>query len=305
MVGRLSTHLPLQSDPVRPATGARPLPALRAPEGRAQASERLPSRSMPADAALEQLFALNPGRFLRRVPRRETFAWDDAGGGHVVKRFRGDPVAEGAGLFAWPPGLGAARSPARMEAENLLALAAAGVRVPRLEACWDEPSGRRWPGPRWGRSAVVMERVEHSWTLRTLARRDPHAAERSWLAPLAELVAGLHAAGWYHRDLYLHHVVLDARGELVLFDVGRARRGEHVRARWFVKDLAALDLSTPAAVGERARLRFLVRYARAAGGRGRARLRRLARAVRAKSERMAAHVPRHVDPGDRASREDA
>jgi len=105
-------------------------------------------------------------------------------------------------------------------------------------------------------------------------------------------VLRLHEKGWYHRDLYLQHFVLRGQ-ELVLLDVGRARRKRAVRERWFEKDLAALLHSTPRVVGARERLRFLVRYLDARGIE--ARLQRrvwLARIVR-RAGRMAAHVPRH------------
>jgi len=56
-------------------------------------------------------------------------------------------------------------------------------------------------------------------------------------------------------------------------------------------------VSTPAAVGARARLRFVSLYARARHL-SRSAARRLARAAEVKARRMAAHVPRHVDPDD-------
>jgi hypothetical protein len=145
-----------------------------------------------------------------------------------------------------------------------------------------------------------MERVRHGSTLRDACRADPVGAARAWLVPLAELVARLHARGWYHRDLYLQHVVLAEQGageRLVLLDVGRARRDQRPRRRWFVKDLAALAHSAPQGVGARDRLRFLSRYARWRRL-GRDERRALARAVLSKALRMAAHAPRHVDPDD-------
>ena len=248
--------------------------------------------------ALESLFGARPGRWLRRIPGRETFVWPDADGPTVVKRFLGDDPAQ-----AWSDRLRCrpARSPGRREGECLLALAADGLPVPRALGWWEEPNPGGGTARAFARSAVAMERVPHSETLREVCRSRPSEATRLWLVALAGLVARLHAGGWYHRDLYLQHVVLaqdqDSGERLVLLDVGRARREASPRRRWLVKDLAALLHSTPDGVGPRARLRFLCLYARARGLARRER-RRLARDVLAKARRIAAHRPRHVDPDE-------
>jgi hypothetical protein len=248
--------------------------------------------------ALGALFEARPRTWMRRMPARETFAWPDGSGPAVAKRYVGDEPGE-----AWAAllRLRAPRSPGRREGENLRDLAAGGFPVPRALAWWEEPNPGGGPGRPFARSAVLMERVAHRATLLDACHEDPACAERAWLRPLAELVARLHQHGWYHRDLYLQHVVLaeqpGAPQRLVLLDVGRARRERRPRRRWFVKDLAALLHSAPDGVGARARLRFLARYARARGLERDAR-RALARAVAAKARRMAAHAPRHVDPAD-------
>ena len=255
------------------------------------ASQRLGARAAEPEALLGELSAARPAAWMRRIPKRETFAWPDAGAALVAKRFVGDP--EGArwrALAWWTP----RRSPARREAENLRALRAAGFPVPRAIA-WLEDSDPA------GRSALLMERVPHEANLREAVERAPRDAARAWLRPLAELVARLHAAGWYHRDLYLHHFVLASEPgsplQLALLDLGRARNERSPRRRWFVKDLAALQLSTPAAVAARTRLRFVVEYARARGLSS-AQARGLACHALHKARRMAAHTPRHVDPHD-------
>ena len=107
--------------------------------------------------------------------------------------------------------------------------------------------------------------------------------------------ARLHAAGWYHRDLYLAHWLVTPAG-LFLVDVGRARRERAPRERWFVKDLAALLHSCPATVTAHARLRFLVLYLDARGIASHDGRKSFARAVLAKAARIAAHVPRWRDP---------
>jgi tRNA A-37 threonylcarbamoyl transferase component Bud32 len=247
---------------------------------------------------LAALFEARPVVWLRRMPQRETFVWPGADGPLVAKRFVGDPEPSTWSALAWwlPR-----RSPARREAENLLALTAEGLPVPRAIAWWEEPNPAGGPSHAFGRSAVLMQRVRHEANLREIAERAPDEATREWLRPLAHLVARLHASGWYHRDLYLHHFVVSGeRGkdlQLVLLDLGRARKERSPRRRWFVKDLAALQMSAPDSVSQRARLRFVVAYARARGLE-RNEARSLARAADAKARRMALHAPKHEDPDD-------
>jgi tRNA A-37 threonylcarbamoyl transferase component Bud32 len=238
---------------------------------------------------LERVVGAPAEHVLRQIPGRTTFVWphDER---VVVKRFHGSDLGD-----AWHDArsLGFARSPGRREAENLRELAKCGVPVPRALG-WCEDARLRH-GVGFGASFAWMERVDHRETLRQCAERDARAAERRWIAPLAELVARLHTYGWYHRDLYLEHWIL-ADGRLVLLDVGRARRDANPRRRWFVKDIAALLHSCPSGVGARAKLRFLSLYLDARRIDERSQRREFARDVIAKARRIAAHEPRFVDP---------
>ena len=119
------------------------------------------------------------------------------------------------------------------------------------------------------------------------------ATENRAMGSVLELVLALHTRGWHHRDLYLHHVLIDADGGLVLIDLGRARRPRWVRRRWFAKDLAALLLWTPPEVGVRHRLRFLAKYLDAMEITSRRARRRFAEYVARRRAQMARHVPRH------------
>lgn len=90
------------------------------------------------------------------------------------------------------------------------------------------------------------------------------------LEETADLLAKLHGRGYVHRDLYLSHIFCDlgaSRGaRLSLIDLQRVIRPDHNFARWVVKDLAALNYSTPqrwACLKDR--LRFLRRYLQASG----------------------------------------
>lgn len=217
------------------------------------------------------LLELEVGPALRRMPGRETFLVDladagapravaldgDAAGREVdavvpavVKRYAGSDAKEARaellrGRFP--------RLPGRREAENLLALAGLGLAVPEVVYFCEAGAS----------SLVVLEFVPHARTLK--ADTLPSDAER---AELAAWVGHLHAAGWYHRDLYLEHVLVAEDGELVVIDAGRARCAKRPRQRWFEKDLGALLASSGLALDDDAALddaagpalRFLARY---------------------------------------------
>jgi len=237
--------------------------------------------SAPLDPAqLEAWLVEEPEAPLRVGPGRVTFAARGTNGAEViVKRFRGTPRGE---RLRARLTLEARRSPGRREYDALVALAELGLPLPRALG-WHEVGED---------SLVVQERVPFDETLRERLTRRPQDAAH--FRPAVEAIAlQLHAAGWYHRDLYLDHFLVRGDGpETTLIDVGRARHGTAPRARWFVKDLAALQHSTPAAVGPRPRLRLLASWLDARGVTGRRARRRWARAILRKAQRMAAHVPR-------------
>ncbi len=246
-----------------------------------------------AEFWIEELFSLENAEPLRTMPGRETLAWQPRShsAGLVLKRMRGDQARE-----FWYERLRGQRrrSPARREAENLLGMEACGLPVPRALAWFEDASfGAK------ARSVVMMERIGHRESLRQSLARCTAAERRRLLHDLAPLVARMHRLGWYHRDLYLQHVILERADEqerMVLIDVGRARNEKSPRQRWFIKDLAALFHSRPTALTQHEALRFLTEYLQARGLGGRS-LRRLWIArILAKAQRLAAHAPRHVDP---------
>ncbi|MFT7670010.1 MAG: tRNA A-37 threonylcarbamoyl transferase component Bud32 [Planctomycetota bacterium] len=240
----------------------------------------------PSDQELEQLASWSPPALLRRGPGRETFAWIDSKGvPRIVKRF-----SVGPGLEGWRERLRGAevRGPAQREFAQLVELAGFGLPVPAAIA-WHLSSSEP------GISLVVMEQVVHEENLRQLLQRRPEDADR-WLAELLELVTTFHRGGWYHRDLYLDHVLVerlaDGRERLVLIDLGRARRERRPRRRWLIKDLAALWHSTSSGVRRTLALRFLTSWMRDQGILNKREKRRILLAVIAKERRMAAHTPR-------------
>ncbi len=247
----------------------------------------------PAERVLDTLFRLVPERTFRRIPGRETFPWPGRSE-WIVKRVHGGEARD-----HWHDRLrGGSRSAARREAENLLELDRLGVKVPRPLLWVEEGDARKRPALR-GRSALVLETVLHSESLRQRLARSSPAEVRRWASELLDLVGTLHRSGWVHRDLYLEHLVLGP-DSLVLLDCARARRLGFVRRRWLVKDLAALLHSAPASVSRAERLRFLAAWlARVEPGsarNARAARRRWARAIISKARRLAAHRPRFADP---------
>ncbi|MCK4660363.1 MAG: hypothetical protein KAV82_12645 [Phycisphaerae bacterium] len=114
------------------------------------------------------------------------------------------------------------------------------------------------------RSAVVMGAVGGVSLERWCTEHDEPFPEALPDA-LAELVARFHGLGIAHRDLYLSHIFgerLDtATPQLSIIDLQRVVRLGRRRRRWIVKDLAALNYSTPpTALSVRGRLRWLKRY---------------------------------------------
>jgi tRNA A-37 threonylcarbamoyl transferase component Bud32 len=244
------------------------------------------ARDLEIDIDARDFLRMEVTSFLRRTQGRETFHCGPLPGfpdGCVVKRTRRD---ERDWMRPWRAR--SARAAGRREHENLIALEKIGVRVPRA-VTW--AAGNAISPSSECASVVVMERVRHTQTLRD-ALETADAKERARLgAALSKLVVRLHSEGFHHRDLYLQHVLVPADdGALVLIDVGRVARGS--RARWLVKDLAALLHSTPARVTAHEKLRFAARWLDALGITGSSARRRWLRAIERKRARMSARVPR-------------
>lgn len=240
-------------------------------------------------ADLATAMVAEPTTTWRSIPGRVTFPWpqveDPARGGArvVVKRFDRDR--------GWLGRLG--RDPARVEYEALDALTRMGLPVP--------PPVLHARSQRLGRSMVLMGEVPHQRSLRQAIAADPDPVGRARREALrlAELAARLHGGGWYHRDLYLQHVVeREGDGELVLLDLGRARRERRPRERWFHKDLSALHLSGGEGYREALLGELLPEYFRLRGLSA-ADLPAWEQAIRRRSARVLARTPRHVDSGTR------
>ncbi len=217
-----------------------------------------------------------------------------------VKRFRDIPLAQQC-RRCW--GGHPRHGTAWVEWTWLNELARAGISVPEPIAY-----GEEMIGPWERRSAVVLGAVA-GVSLERWCAEHTHRLPAVVRDALADLVARFHALGMVHRDLYLSHVfgsALDTEApRLSLIDLQRAVRLGWRRERWIVKDLAALNYSTPpAAAAPRDRLRWLKRYLSLGGGQiaraeacGSARLRRpdrvLVRRIIAKTQQIRRHDARH------------
>ncbi len=184
-----------------------------------------------------------------------------------------------------------ARSVAGVEWEWSRQLTRAGITCAQAVAFGESLRGRREL-----RSAVLLAgaggRSLEAWA-KEAAGRERGFIER--VAPLtARMVGALHRAGYVHRDLYLSHLFYDGdapgREAVRLIDLQRVMRPDWFVWRWRVKDLAALNYSTPGYVSRADRLGWLMLYL-AESGLGWD-WRRLAYLVAGKTEAIARHDQR-------------
>jgi hypothetical protein len=148
-------------------------------------------------------------------------------------------------------------------------------------------------------SFVMTEELSGYVQLEAMARdaklpltREEIFLKRSLIRETARVVRAFHAAGFNHRDLYLTHVLAKRHGggwSVKLIDLQRVEHRTRLRARWLVKDVSALDYSSPRGVVTRAdRMRFYKIYS------GRDRLlaedRAFIKSVARKTKRVAGHT---------------
>lgn len=132
---------------------------------------------------------------------------------------------------------------------------------------------------------VLLEQEVSPERLRRLAER------------VAHVLRTMHGRGVNHRDFYACHILLDEQDGVYLVDLGRAEIRARVPRRRIIKDLAGLHFSLPERVaGNRARLRFLLKYLGPGASRGR--IKRLVAAVRRKSARIRNHSLRKISRGE-------
>ena len=166
-------------------------------------------------------------------------------------------------------------SPGAAEWAHLERARQLGIRVPEVVAV-----GERI-GP-WGAlqsylmvAELVDQTALHEAIRALAATMDPTAfarLKRGLIAEMAAIVARLHQAHAFHKDLYLCHFFLPLDqaevasddGRLTLIDLHRLAFHPWASVRWRAKDLGQLLFSTEGVVGivDRDRLRFWMRYRR-------------------------------------------
>ncbi|MFH1998031.1 MAG: lipopolysaccharide kinase InaA family protein [Planctomycetota bacterium] len=185
---------------------------------------------------------LSPGtgaQLLRDIGSRKNYKIDSGRANFYLKVHREGRPARG-------------DSPGRREWNHHLRLIRMGLGCP-VPAAWGEGPGFSFfmslacPGQ-------TGEQVAMEWDTLTAGRR------KTLLKNMAVLVARLHASAFFHRDLYLCHVIVREE-RLHLIDLQRLEDGPLFHRHRQVKDLAALlfsSMHTP--VRRTDRLRFLRVY---------------------------------------------
>ena len=251
-------------------------------------------------AGLDSLDALMAAPSEKRMDKPSLARWRQrvmltAGGQTLfIKRYVRPPLLE-----QLRQRLGGVAATAQAEWRWLGRVAALGIAVPAPVAF-----GMRRRAIIEQQSLVVTAKLAgealEQWVPRQVNDRLRNRAfKRRLIAATAALVARLHGAGYFHRDLYLAHIFIDDSGVdaaggdtggpmLALMDLQRMIQPRLRRRRWMVKDLASLNYSTPPpAMSNADRLRWLKQYLGAP--RLSSKDKRLARAVAAKTRRIARH----------------
>ena len=185
-------------------------------------------------------------------------------------------------------------STAEVEFHWIQQLTRLGIATPHVVACGSRRNGFREVASLLLTAELHGESLE-KWLPRRAASLGRNM-KRNLSQSLAALVAKLHNAGLVHRDLYISHIFIAAKGEndinLSLLDLQRVVRPRWRPWRWFVKDLAALNYSIPFSAATNVdRFRWLKLYLdqRSVSANQRA----LIRAVVRKTGRIARHSAKH------------
>ncbi|MDP6940404.1 MAG: lipopolysaccharide kinase InaA family protein [Planctomycetota bacterium] len=194
---------------------------------------------------LDSAFELQ-GDLLRKAENRTTLKVLSRSGPVILKRY---DATKGPWPL-WGP------SSAQREWDTLQALNDLGFPVPT-------PLGWGSERRQGGRSFLMMGYLPGK-DMKSLLLDNTTASWRNEMPErLGELTRRFHGLGFFHRDYYLNHFLLDLSSPeftLNMLDLQRVGRGRPPRKRWFVKDLASLASSCPSSVRQTERLRFLLAY---------------------------------------------
>ena len=243
-------------------------------------------------ATLEDAMAFSAGEVVRDAGPRKTYCVRSEGEVLYVKIHADVGLRRRLTMF----GRNTA-SPARIEWDRLSELRRAGFDVPEPVAVGE--SAAVLGSPR--QSYLVTREVPGPQLDNLLEQGYPDPRQRGAriardqvLRDVSGMVRRFHASGFYHRDLYLCHLIVaeDERwGRPYLIDLERVGRQFPPRRRWLVKDLAAMHYSAPASVTRADRLRFLLHYL--CKPRLDPQAKRCIRDIVAKAESIGSHVPKY------------
>ena len=249
-----------------------------------------------AVSVFEALFALT-GDVYRQTEHRRTVRCEIAGRSYFAKLHAGPRWRD---IVTGWVSLKRPATGARDEYEACSRLADADILAPRVAAF-----GECGAGPGGHRSVVVCDALDGFVSLEEIANdwtRNPRSmvVKRRLLAAAADLAARMHAAGVFHRDFYLCHLLANAAKlsdgdvELAVIDLHRARltgRDAAAERESRVRDLAALCYSADAVPLTRTDFaRFVAAYTGQPPARALRAQRRFWAAVRTRADRLRARA---------------
>jgi UDP-glucose:(heptosyl)LPS alpha-1,3-glucosyltransferase len=204
-------------------------------------------------------FLNHGGRTLLKDKGARTISRIDLKGGEslYIKIHR---APSGRDLFKNPLPMRSRESEAASEWRYMAALNAAGVRTMDAVAYGEQKTGSR------GKRSFLVTAQARGEKLEEIAPflKGKFRKKRCIICSLAETVRKLHGAGFNHRDLYLSHIFYDGKDDenpVSLIDLQRLQRRAKGFNRWIIKDLAALNYSSPErAITKSDRMRFLLLY---------------------------------------------
>jgi tRNA A-37 threonylcarbamoyl transferase component Bud32 len=208
-----------------------------------------------AFATLEATFAAE-GEFVTASPISRVIRVTLAGKIFYVKTY----TAGGKNLRRW-----IGRSRARAEWENLLFFQSLGIPIAPVVAY-----GQTTRGGLFRRGALVTAEVPGTCDLAHMHDQNHSLlADRRWMQAVSRQIAvytrRLHAQRFSHLDLKWRNILVTPTPAPQVYFIdcpgGQIRRGP-LAGRWFVKDLACLDMIAKARLSRTQRLRFFLDYRR-------------------------------------------
>ncbi|MHC4379530.1 MAG: lipopolysaccharide kinase InaA family protein [Planctomycetota bacterium] len=240
---------------------------------------------------LEMAMQFDGGDIVRDAGPRKTYRVETEEGILYVKIHRDVPLSR-----RWNVTGRGSSSPAHIEWDAISMMRKTGFDVPEPVAFGEEINLLGCPR----RSFIITREVVGLQLDHLLEDGYPNPLDLSErgardqvLGDVSGMIRRFHSTGFYHKDLYLCHLIVteDPRwGRPFFIDLERVDRDFPPRRRWLVKDLAALHYSAPKSVTRADRLRFLLMYM--SKTRVDTYTKRCVRDIVEKTRKIASHVPK-------------